>query len=65
MKFHELVFRIMTSKYDNFEILSVKTCWLTKNELYKNDTKDVSENANAEVFSQLRESDNQSWSEFL
>ena len=55
----------MTSRYDSFEILSVRTCWLTKNELYKNDTKDVSENASVEVFSQLSESDSQSWSEFL
>lgn len=65
LKFHELVFSIIISRYDSFDILSVTTCWLTKKELYRKDTKDVSEKASVEVFSQFKESDSHSWSEFL
>jgi len=65
LKFQELVFNIIISKYESLVILSVTTCWLTKKELYRNETKDVSEKEIVADFSQFNESDNHNWSEFL
>jgi len=55
----------ITSSWETLVIESVNKCWLMKAELYKKDIKEKSEVAIETVFSQFRESVNQSWSELL
>ena len=62
LKFKEFVFKIIISKYDNFDNLSAITCWLTKNELYRKEKNEVSEKDNIPVFSQFSESESHNWS---